>query len=312
MIDALKLRTFGVGCAREFAETPFASRLGQLARWGIGDMVECIIRVTARIPFAPWLQAMKPPSGLERSSRMNQITMAAMDAVEIRRTIRPDQELRAVRAMEVDEDTADVRLIYFYDTPDLDLFKAGVVLRARLIKGDADDSTVKFRPVEAASVPRDWQRLKGFKLEADWVSDHVVCSASLTGRQQRGEIDEVAKGSRAIGKLFSSDQERFLSEFYKGPLDFGELRVMGPIRVLRWKPKHETFPHELTLEEWRLPNGEELVEVSIKTPANEAHQARTEFDTHLRELGLDPEGAQGTKTRTALEYFTRIFREAQS
>ena len=243
---------------------------------------------------------------------MNKITMAAVDAVEIKRTIRADQELRAVRALEVDEDTAEVRLIYFYDTPDLNLFKAGVILRAKLVKDGADDSTVKFRRVEAASIPKDWLRLKGFKLEADWVGDDEVCSASLTEPQQRGEIDKVAKGSRAIAKLFSNDQERFLSELCKWPLDFEELRVMGPIRTLRWKSKHETFPHVLTLEEWRLPDGEELIEVSIKTPENEARQAQMEFDTYLRERGLDPEGAQKTKTRTALEYFARIIKEAQS
>ena len=243
---------------------------------------------------------------------MNTTAMAAMEAVEIKCTIRPDQELLAERAMKVDEDTADVRLVYFYDTPDLDLFKTGVVLRARLVKGDADDSTVKFRPVEPAAIPRDWQRLKGFKLEADWVGDHIVCSASLTDMQVRDEIDEVAKGKRAIGKLFSGDQERFLSEFNKDMVEFGKLRVMGPIRVLRWKPKHETFPHELTVEEWRLPSGEDLVEVSIKAPPNKALQARKEFDTHLRGLGLDPEGAQDTKTRTALEYFASILKEAKS
>jgi hypothetical protein len=243
---------------------------------------------------------------------MNTTAMAAMEAVEIKCTIRPDQELLAERAMKVDEDTADVRLVYFYDTPDLDLFKTGVVLRARLVKGDADDSTVKFRPVEPAAIPRDWQRLKGFKLEADWVGDHIVCSASLTDMQVRDEIDEVAKGKRAIGKLFSRDQERFLSEFNKDTVEFGKLRVMGPIRVLRWKPKHETFPHELTIEEWRLPSGEDLVEVSIKAPPNKAPQARKEFDTHLRGLGLDPEGAQDTKTRTALEYFASILKEAKS
>lgn len=222
---------------------------------------------------------------------MNTIEIAAMDAVEIKITIRPDQELRAERSMEVSEDTADVRLVYFYDTPDLDLFKAGVVLRARLLKGDDDDSTVKFRAVEAASIPENWQRSKGFKLEADWVGDHLVCSASLTVLQRRDEIDEVAKGKRAIRKLFSNDQEQFLSEFYKGPLDFNELRIFGPIRVLRWKPKNQTFRHELTLEEWRLPNGEDLVEVSIKAPPNKALQAREEFDAHLRALGLNVEGA---------------------
>ena len=238
--------------------------------------------------------------------------LAAMDAVEIKVTIRPDQELRAERAMEVNEDTAEVRVVYFYDTPDLDLFNAGVALRARLVKGAADNSTVKFRPAEAARISADWQRLEGFKLEADCVGDRVVCSASLTAVQQRDEIDSVAKGKRAIDKLFSKDQERFLSEFYKDPVDFGRLRVMGPIRVLRWKLKHENFPHELTIEEWRLPNGEDLVEVSIKAPPNKAAQAQREFVKHLSELGLDPKGAQETKTRTALEYFAKTFKKAKS
>ena len=238
--------------------------------------------------------------------------MTAMDAVEIKVTIRPDQELRAERAMEVNEDTAEVRVLYFYDTPDLHLFNAGVALRARLVKGDSDDSTVKFRPVEAARISRDWEQIEGFKLEADCVGDRVVCSASLSAVQQRGEIDDVAKGKRSIDKLFSKDQERFLSEFYKGPVDFGRLRVMGPIRVLRWKLRHKNVPHELTLEEWRLPNGEDLVEVSIRLPPRKAPQAQKEFDKHLREFGLDPKGAQETKTRTALEYFAKTLKEAQS
>jgi hypothetical protein len=183
---------------------------------------------------------------------------------------------------------------------------------ARLVKGDDDDSTVKFRPIDATTLSKDWQRLNGFKLEADCVGDRMVCSASLTGLQQRGEIEEVAKGKRAIGKLFSRDQERFLSEFYKGPVDFGRLRVMGPIRALRWKLKHQTFPHELTVEEWRLPNGDDLVEVSIKVPPDKVPQALKAFDNHLRELGLDPQGAQETKTRTALEYFAKACKGAES
>ena len=138
--------------------------------------------------------------------------MAAMDAVEIKVTIRPDQELRAECAMELNEDTAEVRVIYFYDTPRLALFDAGIMLRARLVKGDDDDSTVKFRPVEAAKISEEWKQLKGFKLEADCVGDRVVCSASLTAIQKRDEIDEVAKGERPIAKLFSKAQERFLSE----------------------------------------------------------------------------------------------------
>jgi len=238
--------------------------------------------------------------------------IADMHSVEIKVTVRPDQELRAERSMALNEDTAEIRVIHFYDTPQLHLFNAGVALRTRLVKGDRDDSTVKIRPVEAANVTDEWRKLNGFKLEADCVGDRVVCSASLTVPQKQHEINEVAKGKRPIEKLFSKDQERFLGQFYKGTVDFGALRVLGPIRVLRWKLTQKHFQHQLTLEEWRLPNGEDLVEVSIKTPPKDAPQARKDFDKHLRELGLDPKGAQETKTRTALNYFVKAYRKEQS
>lgn len=235
-------------------------------------------------------------------------SLTGMDAVEIKVTIRPDQELRAERALQVNEDTADIRLIYFYDTPSLDLFEAGIALRARLIKGDEDNSTVKFRSTSPRMIAPEWYRHDGFKLEADMVGERVVYSASLTCPQRRDEIDEVADGKRSIDKLYSKDQERYLRQVYDGPLGFDRLCVMGPIRVLRWKLEHKGFPHELTVEEWRLPDGDDLVEVSIKVPPDEAQQAQREFDAHLRSLNLDPQGAQETKTRTALEYFARVCR----
>lgn len=239
-------------------------------------------------------------------------TFAGLDSVEIKVTIRPDQELRAERALQVDEDNAIVRLTYFFDTLDLDLANANVALRARLVKGDADDSTVKIRSKKMARVSSEWRDVEGFKLEADWVGDHAVYSASLTQQQQRDEIEKVAERKRPIEKLFTKDQERFLVEFYAGSVGFGQLRVFGPIRVLRWKLEHDNFEHSIAVEEWRLPNGEDLVEVSIKTPPNEAAEARKAFDNHLAILGLDPQGAQETKTRTALEYFAKVSRQASS
>jgi hypothetical protein len=232
-----------------------------------------------------------------------------MDAAEIKVTIRPDQELKALRVMELNEDSAEIRIIYFYDTHKLDFYRAGVALRSRLVKGDADDSTVKFRPVQDGTVSKDWKKMDGFKLEADCVGDLVVCSASLSAVQNRDDIDRVAKGKRAIRRLFTKDQEKFLSEFHKRPFHFKSLKVLGPIRVLRWKLKHKGFPYEITTEEWRLPDDEVLVEVSIKVAPGQARRARKAFDRHLRQLGLDPAGAQQTKTRTALEYFVKNYRK---
>jgi hypothetical protein len=280
-----------------------------------GDHGEEASRFSQR-EFAMKTPETSSPSKTTTVPRDDRDIITRMDAVEIKVTVRPDQELRAERELEVDEDTADVRLIYFYDTPNLDLLKAGVVLRARLVKGDDDDSTVKVRPTKMGDLreiqrrSEGWRGQLGFKLEADWVGDRQVCSVSLTHRQQRDEIDDVANGKRAIHKLFSKDQERFLGAFYEEPVDFEKLVVMGPIRVLRWKLKHKHFPHEMTVEEWRLPDGDDLVEVSIKAPPSEAREAQAAFDNHLREHGLDPQGAQETKTRTALKYFADVRRKA--
>ena len=226
-------------------------------------------------------------------------------AVEIKVTIRPDQELRALRALKVDEDTAEVRVIFFYDTPRLALFDGGVVLRSRLVKGDEDDTTVKIRPVVPAKVPPSWTRIPGFKIEADRMGRKVVRSASLTEVRKRAVIDAVSEGKRPIREIFSEAQLGLIQDTSKTRVDFSSLKPLGPIRVLCWQTAHKGFPYKMTIEEWRLPNGDDLVEVSIKVRPDQETEAKKRFDDHLRELGLDPNGSQETKTRTALQFFAR-------
>jgi hypothetical protein len=233
---------------------------------------------------------------------------SAIKSVEIKVTVRPDQELRALRAFKVDEDTAEVRIICFYDTPRLELFDGGVVLRSRLVKGDEDDTTVKIRPVIPSKVPPSWARVRGFKIEADRTGRKVVRSASLTQPRKRSEIDAVADGKHPVRELFSEAQLGLIMDTSKCQIDFDELKPLGPIRVLCWQTAHKGFPYKMTIEEWRLPDGEDLVEVSIKVSPDQEAEAKKRFDQHLKELGIDPNGAQETKTRTAVEYFAKALR----
>lgn len=228
-----------------------------------------------------------------------------LDTVEIKVTIRPDHDLQVTRAMQLQEDTAEVRVLYFYDTPALDLFDAGVVLRARLRKDGEDDSTVWFSPADPAAIDPAWKLFDGFRLRATCLGDEVVCSASLTMLQKPDDIEDVADRKRSIDRLFSREQERFIAQFHQNRVDFGSLQVLGPIRALRWQLKHRDFPHELTVEEWRLPDGDDVVEISIRASADQAASARREFEAHLNALGLDPHGNQHTMTRAALHFFTR-------
>jgi adenylate cyclase class IV len=232
-----------------------------------------------------------------------ELATAGTRAVEIKVTIRTDQQLHAVRLFELERGDGEAREVYFFDTPQLDLFRQGVILRARLVKGGKDDSTVKIRPVDPAKIVDDWKKRSGFKLEADAVGEKVVRSASLSAEQKAGEIRDVATGKRDLRKLFSLDQESFLAAYAPMKIDFSKLKPLGPVQVLRWSFDQDDVPYDLTAEEWRLPDGKDLLEVSIKVEREEAAGAREIFETFLRGLGLDTEGAQETKTRVALEYF---------
>lgn len=221
--------------------------------------------------------------------------------VEIKVTIRENQELLATRALNLSEEKAQRREIYFFDTPSLALFEAGIILRARIVEDDPDNSTVKIRPIDPSHIAKAWKDMDDFKLEADWVGERKVCSASLDARQKRGEIDEVAAGGRELRKLFSAEQEQFLAAYTDTRIDFNSLIVLGPIKVLRWEHRYNDLDHEVCIEEWRLPKtGTDLIEISIKAPTGEANAAQGEFKKWLTLRGLSSDSQQETKTRVAL------------
>ena len=68
------------------------------------------------------------------------------EAIEIKATISDTQIESALIRFNLTLDNDEERYIYFFDTPTLDLLKAGIIARARRVVGGEHDSTVKFRP----------------------------------------------------------------------------------------------------------------------------------------------------------------------
>ncbi len=230
----------------------------------------------------------------------------AIGTVEMKITARARDEDEVLEALEQAHIQPETRAVYFFDTTDLTLFEAGIVLRARLVHDGTDDSTVKLRPVDSKSIGERWKASPQLEFEVDAVGDKYVSSAKFSADQDRGEIDQVARGERSVRSLFSSDQEQFLADHAPGgaPVDWESLRPLGPVNVHKWEFEPKDLGYEVTVEEWVLPDRSDLVEISIKVDPNEAVEANESFVGFLRSRGFDTEGEQQTKTRTALEYFT--------
>src|SRR5690349_9552862 len=224
-------------------------------------------------------------------------------AVEIKITARIEDEDKILDYLKRTDQAPEARTIYFFDTPGLALFDAGVVLRAR--RGpDQDDTTVKLRPVDPATIPINWIKTDRFEMEMDRVGDREVISAKLSSVQEHGEIDEVLAGERSLHKLFTTEQERLIREFSPATITRDDLQPMGPIRVSKWEVEYDDFDYEVVVERWKLPDKSDLVELSVKTEPGKVGEASEEFLALLAKQGLVIDEDQQTKTRGALTYFT--------
>ena len=75
------------------------------------------------------------------------------DSVELKLTVPGAGQRSAMTSLGMDPLDAQIRQVYFFDTPELTLNKAGVVVRARRVQRKGDDSVVKLRPVVPSELP---------------------------------------------------------------------------------------------------------------------------------------------------------------
>src|SRR5438045_9680559 len=80
------------------------------------------------------------------------------DSVELKLTVPESHQRSTIAALELDPLEAQIRQVFFFDTPELDLDAHGVVARARRIQGKGADSIAKLRPVIPAALPQHLPR----------------------------------------------------------------------------------------------------------------------------------------------------------
>jgi hypothetical protein len=242
----------------------------------------------------------------EEFRRLVGLTKGA-DSVELKLTIPESDQRSAVQALGMDPLEGELRQVYFFDTPELALFEAGVVARARRVQKKGDDSVVKLRPVEPNDLAESLRKSPNLVVEVDAMPGGFVCSASLKHALEKTPVRETCAGNGALSKLFSKEQRSFFSANAPEKIDLDELAVLGPVNVLKLKFSPEGFDRRLVAELWLYPDNTRILELSTKCKPSEAFQIAAELRAFLIGHGVDLEGEQQTKTRTALEFFSNQF-----
>ena len=209
-----------------------------------------------------------------------------------------------IKRLKLDPVEAQPRQAFYFDTPNLDLFKAGVVVRARRIQGGRGDTVVKLRPVDPAKIDKDLRRSASFKIELDLMPGGFVCSASFKGACTGKEVLDMTAGKMPLSSLFSKGQRAFYKEHAPAGLEMDSLVTLGPVFLLKATHKPKDYDSDVIVEMWLYPDGSRILEISTKCLPEVAFQATAEFKAYLARCGIELSGAQEPKTRAALEYFS--------
>jgi hypothetical protein len=262
-------------------------------------------------------KAARKPARNRRGPRLTDAQLEEMlaltshaDSVELKLTVPDVQRRSMVSALGMDPLDAQIRQVYFFDTPDLRLNKAGVVVRARRVQGRDNDTVVKLRPIVPDELPPSVRNAKTMVVEVDAMPGGYVCSASFKGTTGPGDpVKEVAAGQRNIRKLYSKAQRAFYEAHAPEGLGMNDLTVLGPITVLKLRFTPQGLNRRMVAELWTYPDGERILELSTKCPPSQGFQVAAETRAFLAEQGVDLYGEQQTKTKTALEFFSRNLTE---
>ena len=227
------------------------------------------------------------------------------DSVELKLTI--PAEITGLRSSlsEWTRSSAQIRLVSFFDTPDLTLNKAGLVVRARRVRGvrtTPSSSCGRWSPTTSPSTfasRRTWSsnRRDARRLRLLGVDE---------GAARHGRRPPLHLGERPRRKLFTKEQRAFYDQHAPEGLAIEDLALLGPIFVLKLKFKPEgAAKRKMVAEMWLYPDGARILELSTKCAPDQMFQVANEVRGYLASKGIDVGGQQTTKTATALGYFAK-------
>jgi hypothetical protein len=232
------------------------------------------------------------------------------DSVELKLTVPAADHRAAISSLGLDPLEAQIRQVFFFDTPNLDLNALGVVARARRIQGRAGDTVVKLRPVDPEGLPAELRLSSNLVVEVDAMPGGYVCSASLKAKADALSVREVALGKAPARSIFSKEQRAFYAAHAPDGLKLKDLSILGPIFVLKQNFEPDGLGRRMVAELWFYPDGSRILELSTKCTAANAFQVAAEARSFLSERGVTLQGRQETKTKAALTFFSKQLRAA--
>jgi hypothetical protein len=199
-----------------------------------------------------------------------------VDRVELKTILDVELE-QALSVLDMRVQPPQLRLVHYLDTPDLALYRRGIIVRTRMTDGVGADVVVKLR----GAAPQAQRRIRGLVTELDVLPDVAIWSASIKRRLRPRLVQASIGRGHPARRLLSRSQRALLRTATGDGFDIGDLIALGPVNVVRLTSGE--FENRIDVESWLYPDGSHVVELSAKCrPARSRRVAEA-----LRELIVD-------------------------
>jgi hypothetical protein len=201
----------------------------------------------------------------------------------------PPQDV--IEVLTLRPDAAGPTEVWYFDTPDLEFSKRGLVFRLRL--GDRKpELTLKVASQDCARIRAD--RIPAGEGKCEYDNHGAVFSGtvSLEAALDDAVARELIEGRLPLDKVLTPTQTAYLrNEAANGPLMTG-VRPIGPAKIRQYRKEKAGFDVNV----WTLPAGETTVELSQKESFKNVLQRRSELLEMLSHVGIalcPDQGGQG-------------------
>jgi len=188
------------------------------------------------------------------------------------------------------------RRVYYLDTPELRLYRHGLVLRARRTDGRRGDLALKLRGSRAPSLSARRLQPRHLHVELDALPDSVLWSLSVTQLGRWSALRRVIDQDRQWRRVLTAGQRALLDRTLGAPPK--TVQSFGPVLAARYSGGGTPFALEL----WRYPDRSRLLELSVKCRPACAARRSDQLSALLRELDITVPAVQTTKTARTLAY----------
>ena len=208
----------------------------------------------------------------------------------------------------LDMHDAEISQVGFVDTPDLQLLRQGVVVRARRTQDRPADLTVTLLWADPAALPPAIRQLPGFRVDVDTRPTGFACSCSLEAPVSDRTMEDALEGRLSPWHLLTAHQRRLVSLHAPDAADRTATDVpwlLGPIHVLSHRLAPDGLRRGLLAERWFLPDETRLVHLSSRCKPAKVLRTAGRLDAYLAANGVPPAPTSETTTRAALDALAR-------